>query len=691
MSRFSLFLVVASSAAHADPATTSGSETIIVIDSAPDAEQARDRERALGDAPFVTVIHPDEHPATASVADAIGTTVGAQVRSTGGFGAFESLIVRGASPGHTAVLIDGVPLSRIAAVTTDLGRFSLASFGEVDLYRGAVPVELGGAGVGGALNLVTRLGRGEHGERFTLSLGMGSFGARHLRGHYGDAHGDWQSSTTIGYQGATGDFTYFSDNGTQLNPNDDSYKKRTNNQFEQFDLASRIGRQHSENAGGVRIAYKDQGLPGSAYTPTYAPTLATLDTIGDVRFDTNVGPALAKQLGYLLVERQHLRDPMGELGLGSQARDYLTFAGGASSTWVLPIDRHRATAGLELRGDRFRDADAGAARAALIGTRIGGAFLAVMDLVVDPDAQIIVTPSFRLDAVRTAPTDRADPARSDVIPSPRISTRAALTSIASLKASAGYYVRLPTLIELFGDRGSLLGNGELVPETGPSTDVGFVIAPEHALHIPNGDLPEIVIDRVFVEVAGFATRPSNTIVFVPAAGSTVYRPINAGDALTYGSELVGSARLAHTVSITANYTHLVTAQLSTDPAYANKQLPSQPAETVYGRIDVERRAFAHTTSLWCDATWQGDTFLDRGNTQPLPDRWLLGAGARIELVPHLGLSFSIANLANERTEQLTLTPPPRPDLAMVPTALSDYFGFPLPGRSYYLALDWSLK
>lgn len=691
MSRFSLFLLFASSAARADSAATSGSETIIIIDSAPDADQARDRARALGDAPFVTVIHPDEHPATASVADAVGVTVGAQVRASGGSGGYESLIVRGAAPGHTAVLIDGVPLSRIAAVTTDLGRFALASFGEVDLYRGAVPVELGGAGLGGALNLVTRLGRGEHGERFTVSLGMGSFGARHLRAHYGDAHGDWLSSTTVGYQGATGDFTYFSDNGTQLDPNDDSYKKRTNNQFDQFDLASRIGRQSSENAGGVRIAYKDQGLPGSAYTPTYDATLSTLDTIGDVRFDTNVGPVLAKQLGYLLVERQHLRDPMGELGLGSQARDYLTFAGGASSTWVLPLDRHRATAGLELRGDRFRDADADAARAALIGTRIGGAFLAAMDLVVDPDAQIIVTPSFRVDAVRTAPTDRSEPARSELISSPRISTRAALTSIASFKASAGYYVRLPTLIELFGDRGGLLGNGELVPETGPSTDAGFVVAPEHALRIPNGNLPEIVIDRVFVEVAGFATRPSNTIVFIPTAGSSVYRPINAGDALTYGSELVGSARLARMISITANYTHLITAQLSTDPAYANKQLPSQPAETVYGRIDLEHRAFARATSLWCDATWQGNTFLDRGNTQPLPDRLLLGAGARIELMPHLDLSFSVTNLANERTEQLTLTPPPRPDLAMVPTPLSDYFGFPLPGRSYYLALDWSLK
>jgi iron complex outermembrane receptor protein len=164
------------------------SETIVIIDTAPD-HAARDRDAALGEAPFMTVVHPDEHPATTSVADALGATVGVQTRSLGGLGAYESVSVRGAAPGHTAVLVDGVPLARIAAVTTDLGRFTLDAFGEVQLYRGAVPVELGGTGVGGAVNLVTRLGRGEHGERVRASAGMGSYGARHVRVHYGDDHG----------------------------------------------------------------------------------------------------------------------------------------------------------------------------------------------------------------------------------------------------------------------------------------------------------------------------------------------------------------------------------------------------------------------------------------------------------------------------------------------------------------------
>src|SRR5262245_34852695 len=77
-------------------------EVIVIQGRVPD-EGARDRDRALGAAPFVTVLHPDEHAPTATVADALATAAGAQTRSLGGMGAFASVSVRGAAPGHTAV------------------------------------------------------------------------------------------------------------------------------------------------------------------------------------------------------------------------------------------------------------------------------------------------------------------------------------------------------------------------------------------------------------------------------------------------------------------------------------------------------------------------------------------------------------------------------------------------------------
>jgi iron complex outermembrane receptor protein len=668
-------MLLASSAA-ADPPPAEG-ETIVIIDRAPDPDAApanRDRDRALGDAPFVTVVHPDEHPATASVADAVGASVGAQTRSLGGLGAFESVSVRGAAPGHTQVLIDGVPLARIAAVTTDLGRFALDSFGEVDLYRGAVPLELGGAGVGGAMNLVTRLGRGEQGERWRASIGVGSFGARHLRVHYGDDHGRVRSSTTIGYQAATGDYTYFSDRGTPLNTADDGYAVRKNNAFTQLDAASRVGTDSS--AGGVRIAYKDQGLPGTIVQPALDASLSTLDVLVDGH--------VPHVLGYLLVESQALRDPMGELGLGTQERRYLTLSGGATTNWSAAWGRHRATAGLELRGDRFRDEDAAGSRPSLVGDRAGGAVLAAIDLVLDPDAAIVVTPAVRLDTVRTAPTPNPQvpmtvAPRWDTVPSPRLTARAAVTSDVAVKASAGWYVRLPTLIEVFGNRGTIVGSPDLRPERGPSLDAGVVWAPARALG---------AIDRVFVETAAFGSRSQDTIALVSSVGY-VARAMNISNSESWGGELVGSARVARSVTVTANYTHLATEQLSPEVSYGGKQLPRQPGDVVYARADVTRVALGRRADVWADASWQSASFIDQANLDPVPARLIVGTGARVELGAHVAASLSVENLADTRIEYLPLNPPPRPDFTQTPTALSDYAGFPLPGRSFYLALDWS--
>ena len=693
MKTFGLALVLAlkSAAVSADPASAPASaETIVVIDRAPDpdaAPAARDRDRALGDAPFVTIIHPDDSVATASVADAVGSTVGTQTHALGGLGAFESVTVRGASAGNTEVLIDGVPLSRIAAVTTDLGRFTLDAFGQVELYRGAVPVELGGAGVGGALNLVTRLGRDDAGNRITASAGFGSFGARHVRLHYGDSHlgGKLVSSTTVGYQGATGDYTYFSDNGTPLNTKDDRYLTRTNDAFDQVDIASRVGLAGTSTNGGIRVAWKDQGLPGNAAMPTTEAMLDTLDVVADAHDEQAVGAAIAKELGYVLVERQTLRDPLGELGLGVQARDYTTLSAGATSTWIAAFGRHRAIVGLELRGDRFADADANAARPALVGDREGGAALAAFDFVLDPDARLVVTPAFRFDLVRTAPTPSGEPdeapvvVRRDAVPSPRLSARASITSDASLKASAGWYERLPTLIELFGDRGTIIGSPDLLPERGPSAEAGAVWAPAQAL----GD-----IDRIMVEADGFATRSHDTIALVPTAIFAV-RAMNIADALTYGAELVASARVARIVTLTANYTRLITEQLVPDPAFDNKALPREPGHAIYARADAVETLVGHRVNAWLDASWQSTAYLDLANLQAVPARLLLGCGARVEIVHAFGVSLAVANLANLRVQELPLVPPPSPSITEAPTALADLQGFPLPGRSFYVSFDWS--
>jgi iron complex outermembrane receptor protein len=660
---------------------------VIVIEGRAPGRPARDRARALGDAPFVTILHPDEHPASASVADALGTAAGAQARSLGGLGAYQSVSVRGAAPGHTAVLVDGIPLSRLAEVATDLGRYPLAALGEVQLYRGAVPIELGGAGIGGAVNLVSRLGRGEGGERVRASVGAGSFGAGNARLRYGDARGAALLAVSASYQRATGDYTYFTDGGTPLEPADDGYEVRRNNGFAQAELAARAGHAGGAGAGGVRLVHKRQRLPGSVARPARAAALSTRGAIADARGRAAAGPATGEQLAYAMVEQQHLRDRDGELGIGAQDRRYLTLAGGAHSAWRAPLGAHRVAGGLELRGERFRDADAGGARASVRGTRAAGAAAIAIDLAV-AGSRVVITPAARLDVVRTAPPPDAMapgeaaalPARWDHIPSPRLAARALLGGDVAIKGSAGWYVRLPTLVELFGDRGTIVASPRLAAERGPSVDAGVAWAPARARPTPLGEL-----DRLLVEAAAFASRAEDTIAMITSAGY-IARAQNVGSTRNLGAEVVVAGRLARAVSITAAYTRVAALQRAIDPNLDGKQVPRTPGHRAYARAELARPLAGRAVALWTDAALQSTASLDQAGFRRVPARVLVGAGARLALGAGLTLAAHVENLGGTRVVTI---PAERAIDAPVPMALTDLAGFPLPGRSFYLAVDWA--
>jgi iron complex outermembrane receptor protein len=270
------------------------------------------------------------------------------------------------------------------------------------------------------------------------------------------------------------------------------------------------------------------------------------------------------------------------------------------------------------------------------------------------------------------------PARRDVVPSPRLTARVVAGDDVAIKGSAGWYVRLPTLIEVFGDRGYILGSPDLRPERGPSGDLGVVWAPAAAL----GD-----VDRILVEVDGFAHHAHDTIALITSAGF-VARATNIGDTQAYGAELVASARYARLLAVTASYTRLVTAQLAGDPSVEGKPVPREPGHAVYARAELEHRVLDRLASVWLDGSWQATSFLDPASLGRVPARWLAGAGARVEIAGGVAAAVSVANLADVRIVHLPLDPPPTPQLTQAPTALTDVAGFPLPGRSFYLSLDW---
>lgn len=696
----------ASAAGAVGASAATSTETIVIVDIAGrggtddlvgDDPAARDRRRGLAGSAFVTVIHVDALAGeTRGVADAVGAAAGVEARSLGGLGAFSSIAVRGASPGNTAVLIDGVALSRLGSVTADLSRFELDSVSELELYRGSVPVTLGGAGVGGALNLVTRIGRAPTGERWRISLGGGSFGARSARVRYGvgDPVDGLGLTVAAGYAGATGDFSFFDDGGTNLTPDDDRITTRINDGYDVVDGVVRAGGQRGRVGWqlGVRALGKRQGVPGAGWDQAAMTRLDTASAVVDGAIEIDRPgdvDGLATRIAVDgLIEAQAFHDPGDEIGLAAQDRRYLTTGVGGQSAWSLARGRHRLSAALELRGDRYTDREVGAAMPlGTAGSRISGA-LAVGDDIGLAAGRLAIEPAIRIELQRTVPlldgsagttaaTD--DQPRREAIVSPRLGARGLVTDSVAIKGGVGRYARVPTALELFGDRGFLVGRPGLRTERGWAADLGVVVAPATA----RGP-----VDRLYLELAGFWSRPVDAIALV-TTGGLVTRPVNLPGADLHGVELVASGRLARAVTASANYTWLDARQRSAEVSLDGKRLPARPAHAAYLRVDAARRLRGHLVAGFADAAYTAGSFLDEANLAMVPARWLLGAGLKLDLGRGVTVAVEGKNLADDRIETVPLDPPPRPDLAHVPRAVADVAGYPLPGRAAYLRLDWS--
>ena len=644
--------------------------------------------KAVGKTPdsqagFTTKISTEELAGeTTSVAEVLGRSVGVNVRSLGGLGGFSSISVRGAAPSHTAIYIDGVPVSKLGTASHDLGAFELQSFSEIEVFRGAVPMRLGGAAMGGAVEFRSMQ---DLGGKVRISSGLGSFGATHLIAQTGAERGRWAYVASLGHRGATGDYRYFNDNGTLLRKDDDRFELRQNNGFDMVHAHARLRHQGEKTQieAGSRTTVKVQGVPGLGSVQSQSSSLESASQLADAGIRYRNGGLRLAGKSYVFVDQQEYRDVMGEVGLGNQHNRYRTTSSGVMGTLEsLLSPAHLLKASLELGYERFASHDFMDSSVAPARAWRGTAGVAVADEII-VGSSLKLTPILRFDAQRTSAGLDWDPiiagdsgtARTDSFLSPRVTASYSLGDM-EFKASAGRYFRAPTSTELFGDRGFIVGNPELLAETGLSGDLGFVQLWQDAPW-PARDL--------YVQGALFVSRQSDAIVMLPTSGGAALAQ-NLGDAEIRGVEASMHAEFAGGLSLSGNYTRIASEQRNSLQSYEGKNLPLRPRHQIYTRVGYEPGYFSRA-SIFADLAYTSGNFLDAANRNQVPRRVLLGAGLKMKLSQRFLAGVSLKNLLNRHVENIALDPPPRPDLASVPRAVSDFMGYPLPGRSIYFTLN----
>ena len=108
---------------------------------------------------------------TMDLSNVIDKISGVKIRSTGGVGSEANVTLNGFSGRHVKIFIDGVPMDGMSSAF-GLNNIPAGLAKRVEVYKGVVPIELGGDALGGAINIVTDHSRR---TRVSASYSFGSF------------------------------------------------------------------------------------------------------------------------------------------------------------------------------------------------------------------------------------------------------------------------------------------------------------------------------------------------------------------------------------------------------------------------------------------------------------------------------------------------------------------------------------
>lgn len=628
------------------------------------AERAREDNAAAA-----SVITADRTPRAAeSVTELLSEQSGATVTRLGGMGATATVSLRGSTANQVSVYLDGVPLNSATGGGVDLGTLPLADVERIEIYRGMSPIAFGASAIGGVVSITTAVPTSNHAE---LELGGGSFGTA-----YAGARGAWTRGRVSVYGGlhaltSEGDFPYVDTQNTNLTSSDDQATRRRNNDLRQMDgmlravVALSDGRRLSAS---LLMFDRAQGLPGPASLAHPTARLGSLRSTAILGYESPAAFGPGGKLRATLYgnyDRTHLDDPNADVAdIPTDARDRLYTVGGsangrwAARPWLL------LSGIVDVRHDRFSPSDTDASGSP--GIRLFGATGLEADLWLQRIG-LDVVPSLRIEAAREETSGRDDfyhflptsGPTSHVLPIARLALVQALTGWLSLRANGGRYARLPSLIELYGNTGYLLGNARLKPESGVNADLGPQLSWRRGA------------SRLSWTTAAFASVIDDLIQYQYGNGHA--RPENLGHARILGLESEASLALGPHLRALVAATFTDARDTSHIEFQHGRQLPLRPRYHVYARPEWRAVQLGASTAvgfyLDCDVT--AGNYLDPANSVRVPARMLFGAGAYAELPAGFSLRVSALNLTD--------------------ASVYDISNYPLPGREMYLTLAWSAQ
>lgn len=602
-----------------------------------------------------------------SLSEVVAEQAGVHVTRYGGLEQASGVSIRGSDPDEVRVSLDGIPIDNALGRGVDLSLFPTSLFDTIEVDRGTSHLMTGESSTAGGIALTTRKMLAP--QTFQSSFGYGSFDTVKGNVLYGNNQTKFHILGGVDFLNTKGDFKFLDDHGTPLNSADDKTVSRQNNQALQ--VAPLIKFSYPINPlTQLHVLfyghYRDAGVPGMTSNQSSEANLNTVHLMGSVRLTREA--FLLENLNFSFLssvstDKSQFDDPKAEIGLGGVQKtddDFLSLNEQINLSWEL--SDHTVTLKTLYRFEDFRPQSllAGASAGSTsyrhtVTPSLGDVWKLFDEKLIVSGGGAIETVSNHLEIKdpSVASSTAGSQNTSDLNYSLYGGALYSLTDFFKVKGNLARGIRFPYFSELFGDRGTVVGNSQLKTESSVNWDAGIVVQ--------KTDNEEDFINHAEAGATYFERHVSDLIQYEQASGYA--RAENVGKALFRGVEVSAKGDFFSHFLLVANYTWL----LARDQAqYEGKIIPGRPRHEwlVKGSGHIKKG------ELFAELQGLSENYLDPLNTRFVSGRTIVSAGALYRPMQQLTFSLEGKNLTDNRIE--------------------DVLGFPLPGRSVFVTASLGL-
>ncbi|MDO8493817.1 MAG: TonB-dependent receptor [Deltaproteobacteria bacterium] len=627
------------------------------------------KEATLDTTSQAEVIIPSQTKTAAqNVVQLLEKAAGVQLKQYGGLDDFAAISIRGSTADQVLIYLDGVLLNTAQGGMTDLSFLPLDRIERIEVYRGGAPGSVTDSTPGGVINITTKKGapRQARDEKNSLKTSVGSFWT--IKNDLGraDSFKHFNHDTAFQYFRSRGDFPYLDDRGTRSNTNDDRIVQRANNDFLSHNFTTTVSSKADKELQWKvyeNFFLKNQGVPGLGSSTSATARLDQLRNLFHVMFNNQPSQDLNWEADVFFdFLNSKFQDTRGEIGVGTQDNDDDTIRFGPKFQFSYPFDPNQIiTAFVAHRAELFLPTNNTASNPNGPTSQRHMTAIGLEDDISLFNEKLLINPSARLQVFAndlsgtdpSSPSATADNNMVDKQVSAKLGIKYHLTHFFSLKGNVYRGFRQPTFSELFGDRGTLVGNTALQPEKSLNFDTGFRLQEKNLWHF----------DKISFDAVYFFHSTKNLIQFLQTSQFTA-KAQNLNSALIQGGEFSFAAQVLKNFHSNVNYVFQIAKDNQNGSATKGNYLPGRPKHQAYLEASYQFpliRPFAGLNYL-------DGNFLDSQNLLKVRHRVLLATGVTLTAHNNLKLNFTAKNLLNER--------------------ISDLVGYPLPGRSYWSEFEW---